>query len=724
MRIAFTHNVQRHHSEAEAEFDTPQTVSAITQALKSLGHTVFPVEVSGSVRDVVAELDAIHPDLIFNTAEGLHGRCREAFFPALFEELGYAFTGSDPYVCTLTLDKGLTKAVLAEQKIPTPQSVLVTLHDVPHLSASVSTNTNASLPSDVMRRLQALHLPVILKPNFEGSSKGITVDSIVDEADVLVPKLQVLLDKYPEGILVEEFIVGIDVVVPYLAAASPETGGILEPVSYHFDEKVVAGRKYQIYDYVLKCEMEDAVEVEVPARISQTVRAELISLSKRIFDVLGIRDLGRIDYRITDDGRIYFLEVNALPSLEPGAGIYRAAAAAGLPNEADVLAAVVESACTRLHLAHKHSTHSTHNSSVARPIDQSVDQSVEHSVDLPTAASSRRVVGLTYNLKRQTPTSQGQDDEAEFDSPKTVEAIAHALRTLGYGVQLFEADARLPERLSQRGHNLDLVFNIAEGLHGRSREAQVPALLDMLGINHTGSDATAMAVTLDKTLAKRIVKDAGVPTAAFVVFQSRKTLDTDLANSHLRFPVIVKPQNEGSSKGITDKSVVANLDELRERITMLFDKYHQPVLAEEFLSGREFTVAVLGNENTGGLRVLPPMEIVFLDDSIQNPIYSFQHKLDWSSQIRYDCPAQIPHAINDELQRLAKMCFFALSCRDVARFDFRLDAAGKVNFIECNPLPGMTPSWSDLCIIAEKSGLSYADLIGTIVTHAFARRDA
>ena len=673
LRIAFTHTLQTTHDAAQAEFDREETVADIAGALRSLGHEVARVDVgAGSAATLVRALEDIAPDLVFNTAEGTHGRFREAFYPGLFEQLGLPFTGSDAYVCALTLDKQITKMLLARHGIPTPRWLFI----------DADTEWSAL-------DLASLRYPVIVKPNFEGSSKGITLDSIVETPAALRARVESILPRYPTGLLVEEFIVGRDVVVPFLECASPATGGVLEPAAYRFDERVIGKRKYAIYDYELKCVSSDAVEVECPAPLAPAVRARLLELSKKVFSILGIRDLGRIDWRLADDGTVYFLEVNALPSLEPGAGIYLSGALAGLTRTADVLDAVVASAARRQQL-------------VAAPS--------------PFSRARKLRVGLTYNLKRVVPKHATDDDsEAEYDSATTIDALARAIAGDGHQVVRLEATRDIVRRLPDAA--VDVVFNLAEGLAGRGREATIPAILEHLGIPFSGSDAATMALALDKAAAKAVVAQAGVPTPRAVVVSSA---DQDL--SALRFPVIVKPNAEGSSKGVSPRSVVEELAELRRELATQLGRYRQPILVEEFLPGREFTVGVLGDAHEP--RVLPPMEIVFVEPDSKHPVYAFGDKLDWTRKIRYDAPAKVDAALGAEIERVALGAWRALHCRDVARFDLRCDADGRVCFIEVNTLPGMTPAWSDLCMIAEAAGLSYPALVSAVLAPALARRRA
>lgn len=322
---------------------------------------------------------------------------------------------------------------------------------------------------------------------------------------------------------------------------------------------------------------------------------------------------------------------------------------------------------------------------------------------------SQLIVGLTYNLRR-IGVSEG-DSEAEFDAPSTIEALSRAIKLQGHDVFPCEANAELPRVLSDLMP--DLVFNVAEGLTGLNREAQVPALCELLDIEFTGSDAACMAISLNKATAKRLVASEGIRTPAFLVLRSG---DEPLP-AGFAFPAIVKPIAEGSSKGILEKQVAETADELRRIAKTLLERYRQPVLAEAFLPGREFTVAMLGEKDP---RVLPIMEIVFTDRSERFPIYSFKSKFE-SVGVENKVPCDVSRDLYRELERVAKASFAALGCRDIARVDLRLDASGNVHFIECNPLPGMAPNFSDLCVMAKVEDLSYNALVAEIMAPAVRR---
>jgi D-alanine-D-alanine ligase len=666
MRIAFTHNLRLTDSEEEAEFDSVETVDAIADGLRADGHEVEKVEVTGPASHLAARIESIGPDLIFNTAEGRRGRAREAFYPALFEELGFAYTGSDAYVLTITLDKWLTKLVLGRQGLDTPRARLVT-------------------PDDLRRMKEpgtlGLAMPVIVKPNYEGSSKGIGDDAVVRDARQLAEVLPRALRSYPAGVLVEEFVPGTDVTVPFLEGYGDE--GVLLPVDYEVDP--AARSRFNIYDYRLKSADSSLVSVRCPPDLPRDLVARVRGLTKTVVRTLGMRDLGRVDFRLGEDGRIYLLEVNALPSLERGAGTFAAAAREGL-DYAETLQAVVQSAARRQGLLVK------------------------------AGGKKRRPpeplrIGFTFNVKRVD--SKGNDVEAEYDAPETIDSIREALESYGHQVLLFEATAELPRQLMETP--VDLVFNIAEGVEGRNREAAVPALCELLGIPYTGSDAATLSIALDKALSKRVLLQHGILTAEFQVMETGR----ERLSPKLKFPLIIKPNQEGSSKGVSaHASVVDDEAALRAVVRELIDRYEQPALIEAYISGREFTVGLLGDRRP---RALPPMEILFKDKSNPRPVYDYQIKQEWEKHVAYQCPAELTPAELKAMERTARETFEALDCRDVARVDLRMTPKGEMYVIEVNPLPGLTPGYSDLCLITTAAGIDYRTLIGEILAGGLKR---
>jgi D-alanine-D-alanine ligase len=667
VKIAFTHNLRLTDSEDEAEFDSVETVDAIAKALRAGGHEVEKIEVTGPASHLAARIETFGPDLIFNTAEGRRGRTREAFYPALFEELGFPYTGSDAYVMTVTLDKWLTKLVLGAQGFDTPRARLI-------------------VPDDMQRgrdvSMLGLCYPVIVKPNYEGSSKGIGDDAVARDARALLEMLPRSLRKYPAGVLVEEFVPGNDVTVPFVEGLGDE--GVLTPVDYVIDPS--ARTRFNIYDYRLKSADAGRVSVRCPPDLQRDVIARLRALAKTAVRVLGIRDLARIDFRIGDDGRIYLLEVNALPSLEPGGSTFSAAAREGLDYDA-TLAAVVASAARRQGLT------------------------------VPQVGRRRRQpeplrIGFSYNVKR-VESKGGDDTEAEYDAPETIDSIRDALESYGHVVVPLEATAELPRQLMDAP--VDLVFNIAEGVSGRNREAAVPALCELMGIPYTGSDAATLSIALDKALSKRVLRQHGILTPEFQVMETGR----ERLSPKMKFPLIVKPNQEGSSKGVSaHASVVDDEESLRAVVRELLDKYRQPALIEYYIAGREFTVGLLGDKRP---RVLPPMEIIFRDKGNPRPVYDYQIKQEWEKHVYYQCPAQLTAAELKSMERIARETFVALDCRDVARVDLRMDDAGDLYVLEVNPLPGLTPGYSDLCLIANAANIDYRSLIGEILTGGLKR---
>lgn len=327
-------------------------------------------------------------------------------------------------------------------------------------------------------------------------------------------------------------------------------------------------------------------------------------------------------------------------------------------------------------------------------------------------------IGIAFDLKSdQTARAGGPDDLLEeYDSEETVEALASALRERGREVVLLGGGRGFVERLL--ANPPDLVFTIAEGSGSRSREAHVPAVCEMLRVPCTHSDPLTLAVTLDKAAAKKLVAADGVATPRFAVVE-----DEDAA-ARLQFelPAIVKPNQEGSSMGVRVTSRVRALDELRRETLRVVRDYGEPALIEEFVSGTEMTIGILGTGSDA--RVIGAMEIAPRLARADEFVYSLEVKRDWERQVEYHVPPRVPTAVLKAAEACALAAYRSLGCRDVARVDVRLDAAGTPKFLEANPLPGMNPRTGDLCILSRRSGLEYVDLVDRIVTSALARHAA
>jgi D-alanine-D-alanine ligase len=326
------------------------------------------------------------------------------------------------------------------------------------------------------------------------------------------------------------------------------------------------------------------------------------------------------------------------------------------------------------------------------------------------------LIGLTYDLRADYATLGFPPEAlAEFDSEETIAALDRTLAQLGHRVERLGHLRALVPRLAA-GERWDLVFNLCEGLAGRSREAQVPALLEAYGLRYTFGDPLTLALTLDKAMAKRVVRDAGLATPDFFTVETPAEGAAAARRGVLAYPLFAKPNAEGTGKGITTRSVLSGPGDL-ERVTAdLLARYRQPVLVESYLSGREFTVGVLG---TGArARALGVMEVTLLDNA-EPGVYSFTNKELCEDRVRYALVAD-PDLTRDASE-LAVGAYRALGCRDAGRVDLRADSDGTLHFLEVNPLAGLHPTHSDLPILAALAGWTYPKLIAAIVSSALER---
>jgi D-alanine-D-alanine ligase len=323
-------------------------------------------------------------------------------------------------------------------------------------------------------------------------------------------------------------------------------------------------------------------------------------------------------------------------------------------------------------------------------------------------------VGVTYNLRKDFSQRKNQpiDVLEEFDAEETIDAIRDVLESDGHEVIKLGGDAGLIDRLRQT--SIDIVFNIAEGIQGRNRESHIPALLEFLNIPYTGSDPLTLSLTLDKSMAKRVVMSEGIPTPRFKKVRRME----DLTGLDLFYPLFVKLCDEGSSKGVRLDSKVLDEPSLGEKTKWLLENYGPPILVEEFVTGPEFTVGILGNENPS---VLGVMQIEIRGMAPGEAIYSLEIKREWEERVVYHCPPPIDPPLLDRIQEVALRSYFVLDCRDVSRVDVRVGKDGIPYFLEINPLPGLSPVYGDLPIMARRMGWSYAQLVKTIFHHALKR---
>lgn len=330
-------------------------------------------------------------------------------------------------------------------------------------------------------------------------------------------------------------------------------------------------------------------------------------------------------------------------------------------------------------------------------------------------------IGLAYDLKEDVEKELRlafpplEDALEEYDCAETVGAIASVLVNSGHSVTKLGGGRSFLNNVLR--YNVDFVFNIAEGRGNyRSREAQVPSVLEMLGIPYSGSDPQCLSICLDKPLTKKIVAMSGIRTPKWELASNVSQL-TSIGLTQLALPAFIKPSYEGSSKGIRTNSIARTTSQLIQIATSLIEHYQQPALIEEFIPGDDITVGIIGNSPAkilGIMRVLPK-------ENTQHFVYSLEMKRKWEQLLEYECPANLSPAVVQQIIVASTRIFDVLGCRDFARLDFRLGEDGNLYFLEINPLPGLNPKSSDLPIMANKLGLTYQHLILEILNSALQR---
>lgn len=333
-------------------------------------------------------------------------------------------------------------------------------------------------------------------------------------------------------------------------------------------------------------------------------------------------------------------------------------------------------------------------------------------------------LAFCYNVKHTGPSKNiTAQKEADYDSPEVIESIKKALRSAGHSVLPIEADLQAYFQFYNCKKDIDMVFNIAEGMNGETRESQIPIILEMLNIPYTHSGSLTQAVSLDKYLTKIVLEHYSIRTPKY---QLIKTIDDDL-NPNLSFPLIVKPNREGSSIGIFSENLVFDKLKLLERIKWILQKFNQPVLIEEYIDGREFTVSVLGNNNP---QVLPIVEQNFAIFPENMPhIASYEAKWFFEDSLpnphdAYFCPAPISLNLKSRIEEICLFVFQILDCKDVARIDLRVDKNDEIYVLELNTLPGLIEDpniVSYLPIAARTAGFSFEGLVNTILNEAVKR---
>ena len=327
---------------------------------------------------------------------------------------------------------------------------------------------------------------------------------------------------------------------------------------------------------------------------------------------------------------------------------------------------------------------------------------------------TKKTIGLTYDLKSDYVFKEGDppDANAEFDHPSTVGVIAKAIESLGHKVVKIGNVLNLLRKMENL--KVDIVFNISEGLYGRNRESQVPIILELARLPFVGSDGLTLGLSLDKVMTKKILISEDIPTPKF--FETDEPADNVAKLKDMRFPLIVKPRYEGSSKGLTEKSRVEDIDQLRSQIEYIVSNYRQSALVEEFISGSEYTVAIIGNSPP---EVLPPVQIkIDGRTKLGDKFYTFARI--YSDRLEYICPERIDKALKNKLMDLALRTYKAIDCKDFGRVDFRVDEDNNPYVLEINPLPSLSTEDVFMCI-ARHIDVSYSEMIRRILEAAFLR---
>lgn len=344
-------------------------------------------------------------------------------------------------------------------------------------------------------------------------------------------------------------------------------------------------------------------------------------------------------------------------------------------------------------------------------------------------------VALLANLKKNAPHFEGmaEDHWADLDSEKTVNALVGAIREGGHECEFLEGDITILDTI--RKYRPDICFNICEGHFGDGREAQVPAILEMLRIPYTGSKVLTLSLALDKSMTKRVLSYHELPTPPFQAFErADETLNEDM-----EFPLFVKPSREGTGMGVSAKSIVNNHTELREQVEYIIGRYKQTALVEKFIEGREVTLGLVGNlvgpaarrmpddDSTPrileGLEFFPPMEVDLKPFEDSDIVYGNRLKVDLAAELNYLCPAPLETDLLSDLEWYTAAVFRVTGALDVSRVDFRLDIHDKWKpyILEINPLPGLSPGISDLVIEAEAAGIGHTELVNKILNTALRR---
>ncbi|MCA9263402.1 MAG: hypothetical protein KDA60_06115 [Planctomycetales bacterium] len=691
MHIALTYDLRDDYLAAgygeleTAEFDRPDTIDALDDALKSLGHETVRI---GHLRNLVSALArGDRWDLVFNICEGLRGAGREGQVPAVLDAYDIPYTFADPAVMAVCLHKALAKMVVRDAGLPTPRFAVV--EDESQLSAPA-----------FVKSLESLQLPLFVKPVAEGTGKGIGPESRIDRREQVAEQCADLLRQYRQPVLIEEYLPGREFTVGIVGTGEQSRClGTLEI-------NLLGGAEPGVYSYVNKERCEELVHYQLvrESEEPQVLRCQEIALAA--WRALGCRDGGRIDLRCDAEGRPQFLEANPLAGLHPShSDLPMLATAIGM-SYVHLVGEIVDSALTRCHDA-KVNADSAKRLTICREVSPRVTR----------GESNDRVVVLCNDVGL----GSGAD---ERDVWVQRDAVSAALGRLGYSPTCLSCDLDL-KSLAQRLRELQphAVFNLVESLGGMDRlMVLAPLVLESLEIPTTGAAADAILISSNKLMAKSRMQAEGLPTPAWYPCDTHRF---DLSAEGSQNSWIIKPVWEHASVGMTDNAVVheTSAESLAPMLESRRGQTGRVHFAEQFIEGREFNLSLLDGE------VLPPAEIDFSEYPAGKPrIVGHQAKWQPDSFEYQNTPRRFEFGkrdgtLLDELRVLARQCWDLFQLRGYARVDFRVDSDGRPWILEVNVNPCLSPD-AGFAAALEQAGITYDRAIERIMTSVIGRSAA
>ncbi len=668
--LRFEYLAEGYGEEETAEFDRPDTVDSIEDALRTLG---FETDRIGHARRLAERLAAGHRwDIVFNIAEGLGGFGREAQVPAMLEAHGIPVVFSDALVLSLSLHKGMTKRVLRDVGVPTPDFALV------------------ESPKDIERI--RLPFPLFAKPVAEGTGKGVTPESKITSKEGLVRTCRRLLDEYRQPVLVETFLPGREFTVGILG-----TGDRARPVGV-MEVELKAEAEKDVYSYVNK---ERCEELVIYRLYDGPEAREAEDVSIRAWRGLGCRDGGRVDVRADAKGRINFMEVNPLAGLHPVHSDLPILWGLGGGKYLDLIRQIMESALERC----------------------PAPAPAKASAATPEPARPKRKKGGRVAVVHGEVADDAPEDEK--DGLVQAKGVSGALRSLGFEPVEMDLGLDLDKaRSTIRKAAPALVFNLVESVEGKGCMIHLgPSLFEAMGIPYTGGPATAMFTTSNKLVAKAMLKGAGMPTPPWV-----DVTGSGPARKRGKGRYVIKSVWEHASIGMDESAFVdaESSEWLLGEISRQAEK-RGPVFSEVFIDGREFNISVIGTLESP--RVLPHAEILF-EEYPAGKLRVVDYKSKWvENSFEYNHTPRTfdfgpkDGALLDRLSRHALGCWRIFGASGYARVDFRVDQGGTPWVLEVNMNPCISPD-SGFTAAAARGGLSYVDLVGEIVELAFQRHSS